>query len=84
MEHVPTAKEMTLLRLIADHGGSMTHDDPKLDDFCDDDAKPCDVFNTCHSKGWLVSRHDFWTDVSTVRLTDAGKARVFDAAALQA
>lgn len=75
----PTEKEIELLRLVAGSGGSMSHEEPELNEFCDDDAEPSDVFNACHYKGWLRSAHDFWTDNSTVYLTDAGKARVFDA-----
>lgn len=75
----PTDKEMELLRLVAGNGGAMNHEETELSEFCDDNAEPCDVFNACHYKGWLRSAHDFWTDNSTVHLTDAGKARVFDA-----
>lgn len=75
--HVPSAAEMKMLCLIARNGGRMSHDEPELNEFCDD-AVHLDVFNACSAKGWTRNTHDYMTDISTVHLTDAGKARVWD------
>ena len=73
----PSKAEMKMLCLIARCGGSMGHDEPALNEFCNDSV-PVDVFNACSGHGWTRNTHDYLTDASRVHLTDAGKARVWD------
>lgn len=68
----PTKEQRSCLSLISLAGGRMSHNDPLLEPFCDEDDAPIDVFNQCHDAGWLISRHDDRTDADTVYLTRDG------------
>ena len=69
-----TKKELTLLALVANHDGSMSHEEKALDRFSNDNGSKADTFNRCSAQGWLRSTHNSDTSESIVYLTDAGRA----------
>ena len=77
-----TPERLACLRAVASaNGARMSHNDPRLDQFCDERStlsKP-DIFNQCHDAEWLISSHDDHMDISYVRLTDKGKAALLTA-----
>lgn len=72
----PDQIELSLLQLVADQGGSMSHDDERLAPFCSDEStlSEPDVFNRCHDLNWLKTWRDDRTDSSRVELTERGRA----------
>jgi hypothetical protein len=68
-----TPDRLACLKAVSLAHSSMSHDDPTLLPFLDDNStltEP-DTFNQCHDAGWLRSGYDDRTDSSYVRLTDA-------------
>lgn len=71
-----TPERLACIKVVATAHTSMSHDDPALLPFLDDNStlgKP-DTFNQCHDGGWLKSWHDSRLDCSYVELTEAGRA----------
>ena len=71
-----TAKEKRLLKLLADNGGAMDHDNKSLDPFSGDNGKRADTFNRCAAQGWIRSTHDSDASESIAYLTDVGRDAV--------
>lgn len=72
----PTLERLACLKAVSLAHTSMSHDDPTLLPFLDDNStlSEPDTFNQCHDAGWLKSWHDNRSDNSTVELTPAGRA----------
>jgi len=72
----PTPERVACLKAVSLAHISMSHDDPTLLPFLDDNStlSAPDTFNQCHDAGWLKSWHDNRIDHSYVELTDAGRA----------
>jgi len=70
-----TPERMACLKAVSLAHSSMSHEDPSLLPFLDDNStlSEPDTFNQCHDAGWLISGHDDRTDSSYVRLTPAGR-----------
>lgn len=70
-----TPDRLACLKVVATAHTSMSHDDPALLPFLDDNStlRAPDTFNQCHDAGWLISSHDDRIDCSYVKLTDAGR-----------
>lgn len=71
---MPTKRERRLLKLLADNGGAMNHEEKALDPFSDDNGRKVDTFNRCSAEGWIRSTHNSDTDESIAYLTEAGRA----------